>query len=514
MLSETSGPLTKKRDGIGASPALLLGCASLVLHALANGHYGIFRDELYYIVCGERPAWGYVDHPAVVPLLAAWSHDIFGNFVAGFRLIPAILISLTVVAAAQFARLLGGGGFAQWLTGLSVLLAPLFLVQGVLFISDVFQPLTWLGLGWVLVRLEQTGDERWWLAFGAIVGFSFNTKYLIGFYVLALGVGLLATPQRKSLLRPWVYLGALLAFGMFLPNLLWQYVHGWPFLEFSRAAAAGKNLALSPLAFLGQQVMLSGPATTVVWLCGLGACIVRPKIKLAPAFAIAWLLLVVLFVGSHGKAYYLCPIYPALLAFGGVRIEEWMSRAVARSAAVLTLVILGAATIPFGLPILPVNVFIRYEQAIGLVPSVGERQVLNALPQYYADMFGWREMAEKVAAIYAALPPADQARAVFFGRNYGEAAAIDVLGRDLKLPPAISSHNSYYLWGPHGADGSVVIIVGGNPDEYAAQFASVEVVGKTDSMYAMPFETNRPIYLLRGLKGSLIDNWPRLKHYE
>jgi hypothetical protein len=499
---------------IRASPSLLLGCACLVLHALANGHYGIFRDELYYIVCGERPDWGYVDHPAIVPLLAAWSHAIFGNSVWGFRLIPALVMAITVMAATDFARALGGGRLAQWLTGLCVLLAPIFLLEGLIFISDLFQPLTWLGLGWVLLQLERTDDERWWLAFGAIAGFSLNTKYLIAFYVLALGVGLMATPRRKSLLRPWLYLGALLAIVMILPNLLWQQAHGWPFIEFGKGAAGGKDLALSPLAYLLQQVVFSGPAATAVWLCGLWACLVHPRLRIAPAFAIAWLILLFTFDLSHGKAYYLLPLYPTLLAFGAVRVENWISHAVARGAVLSGVVLLGAATLPFALPILPVDVFVRYEQAIGLVPSVGERQQTSALPQYYADMFGWREMAEKVAAIYKALPPADRARAVFFGQNYGEAAAIDVLGRDLGLPAAISGHNNYYLWGPRGADGSVVIIVGGSKEHYESLFQSVEVAGRTASGYAMPYEADQPIYVLRGMKQPLGDYWPQAKHFE
>jgi 4-amino-4-deoxy-L-arabinose transferase-like glycosyltransferase len=159
-------------------PALILGLASLALHALANGHYGFFRDELYFIVCGDHPAWGYVDQPPVVPLLAAGLHALFGDFLWGFRLLPALVMSVTVALTAEFTRIVGGGRFAQWLAGACILFAPIFLFQGVVVSTDLFQALTWLGLGWVLVRLEQTGDQRWWLAFGAIAGFSLKPKYL------------------------------------------------------------------------------------------------------------------------------------------------------------------------------------------------------------------------------------------------------------------------------------------------------------------------------------------------
>jgi hypothetical protein len=505
--------MTARTGPIWTRPAVLLAGATLVLHLLANGHYGFFRDELYFIVCGRRLDWGYVDQPALVPLLASWSHGLFGDFLLGFRLLPALALTATVALTCEFARVVGGGRFAQWLAGVCVLLGPMFLLDGVLFSTDMFQALTWLALGWVLVRLEQTGNERWWLAFGAIAGISLNTKYLIGFYVVALAVGLLATPQRRSLLHRWVYLGALLAGLMLLPNLLWQQAHGWPFIEFGNGSVSGKNVEMPPLGFFLQQAAFTGPLAMIVWLCGLWAGAVRPRLAVARAFPIAWLILLLAFDASHGKAYYLSAIYPTLLVFGAVQIERWLVNAVARTAALAGVVVLGALMAPFTLPILPVDVFIRYQKAVGYMPSVGEHQRLGVLPQYYADMFGWPEMATTIAAVYGSLPPQDRARAVFFGNNYGEAAAIDVFGGRLGLPPAVSGHNNYYLWGPRGHDGSVIIIIGGDRKHYEELFDSIEIAGRVHTPYAMPYETDQPIYVLRGMRPSLEDYWPEVKSY-
>ncbi|HEX3754004.1 MAG TPA: glycosyltransferase family 39 protein [Rhizomicrobium sp.] len=508
-----AGGTTEKLSRLLARPSVPLALACLALHAFAAGHYGFFRDELYFIVCGDRPDWGYVDQPSVVPLLASWSHAIFGDFLWGFRLLPALALTATVALTAEFVRLIGGGRFAQWLAGLCVLLGPIFLIQGVLFSTDMFQPLTWLGLAWILVRLEQTADERWWLAFGGVAGFSLNTKYLIAFYLAALAIGLLATPLRKSLLRPWVYLGALLTVLMVLPNMGWQAAHGWPFIALGKAGASGKNVAMSLPAFFVQQIVLIGPLAVVVWLCGLLAGMVRPKVAVARAFPIAWLILFVVFDVTHGKAYYLAPLYPALLAFGATRIEDWMRNAVARGAALAAVAALGILGAPMTLPILPIGTFLRYEKAVGFAPSAGEHQTLGMLPQYYADMFGWPEMAKTVAQVYWALPPRARAHAVFFGNNYGEAAAIDIFGRRLGLPPAISGHNNYYLWGPRGHDGSVMIIIGGRPQHYAELFRSYGVAGHIETPLAMPYETNQPIYVLRGMKIPLRDYWPKVKSY-
>ena len=494
-------------------PAVLLATACFVLHALANGHYGFFRDELYFIVCGQHPDWGYVDQPPLIPLLAAGAHAVFGDFLWGFRLLPALVMSATVAATAEFTRLVGGGRFAQWLAGLCVLVAPIFLLMGVLFFTDMFQALTWLGLACVLVRLEQTGDERWWLAFGAIAGFGFNSKYTILFYLAALAIGLLATPRPKSLLRPWIYLGALVAGIMMLPNLMWQQAHGWPFLELGKAAVGGKNAGMSPPAFLLQQILYIGPWAAPVWLCGLWACISRPPLAVGRAFAIAWLALALMFDALHGKPYYLYAIYPILLAFGAQRIEGWTRAPAARGAVLAGVALLGLLAAPFTLPILPVETFVRYQKAIGFMPSVGERLTSAALPQYYADMFGWPQMAAKVAAVYRALPPQDRARAVFYGENYGQAAAIDVFGPRLGLPRAVSGHNTSWLWGPQGHDGSVVIIIGGEPEHYAELFQSFQVAGRIDAPYAMPYETGKPIYVLRGMKTPLVAYWPQTKLY-
>jgi hypothetical protein len=139
---------------------------------------------------------------------------------------------------------------------------------------------------------------------------------------------------------------------------------------------------------------------------------------------------------------------------------------------------------------------------------------VGSLPQYYADMFGWREMAEKIAAVYESLPSQDRLHAVFFGNNYGEAAAIDVFGRSLGLPPAIGGHNNYYLWGPRGHDGSVIIIIGGSEEHYAALFRSFEIAGRITTRYVMPYETDQPIYVLRGLRMPFESLWPTVKHYE
>jgi 4-amino-4-deoxy-L-arabinose transferase-like glycosyltransferase len=502
-------------SGKFAVPSILLGMATLILHLVFNNRYGVFSDELYFIVCGWHPAWGYVDQPPLVPLIAGASHALFGTALLPLRLVPALAMSATVALTAELARILGGGRFAQWLSGLAVLLGSVFLVYGLMLTTDMMQPLTWLGCSWCLVRLAQTKDERWWLAFGVIAGISLTSKYLILFYLAGLAVGILATPLRRSLLRPWLYIGALIALAFAAPSIVWQAAHGWPFLELGKAGVTAKNLVLSPLAFFGQQILFVGPVATLIWLAGLWRWSVKPSMPELRVFPIAYAVTAVLFYGLHGKANYLAPIYPVLLAGGAVAIEGWFAWRPLRWIAIAAVAGIGILMMPLALPVLEPNQYGAYAHALGIPngASATEKGDHSALPLHLAGMIGWPEMAAKVSAIYNALPPDERARAVFYGRDYGEAAALDVYGPALHGPPVVAAHNNYYLWGPRGFDGSVVIVVGNDVLPLMQNYRSITAAGRIDTPYAESFETNLPIYVLRGPRVPLKVLWPKLKFY-
>lgn len=492
-------------------PAACLGLATFALHLWVNGSYGYFRDELYFIVCGRHLAWGYVDQPPLVPLLA-WASDAAFHSLRGLRLAPALAAAGTVALAISAAKMLGGGRYAGWLAGLAVLAGGTLSLDGVLLTTSTLEPLTWLACGVAMIRAEREHEPRWWWAVGAVAGIAFLAKYMIAAYLGCLALGLLATPQRRILAhwQPWA--AVLLATALAAPNLIWQAVNGWPFLAHSAELATHKNLPLSPGAFLLQEVFTLGPPTAPVWLAGLVALGVWRRFADLRWIAIGWLLLILVTVVAHGKPYYPAAAYPLLMAAGAVALEAWLSR-VLRAAFFIALMAGAAAIAPLILPVLPIQGFIAYQRLLGLHPSTGERVALGDLPQYYADMFGWRELAEAVGTAYAALPAADRRQAVFFGRNYGEAAAIDVFGAPWNLPPAISGHESYFLWGPRGHDGSVMLIYGGTRDDWLKRFRSVEAVGHVDNPLGMPSESDQTLWLCRDSFHTLQDRWPLLRHY-
>lgn len=499
-----------------AYPAIVLATITLALHLVVNNGYGVYSDELYFMVCGQHAAFGYVDQPPLVPWIAGLSHALFGTALLPLRLVPALAMTATVALTAEFARALGGGRFAQWLAGLTVLFGGVFLVDGLLLGTDMMQPMTWLGCGWCLLRLAQTRDERWWLAFGVIAGVSLLSKYLILFFLAGLAVGVVATPLRRSLSQRWIYLGAAIALVIASPSVIWQAMHGFPFLELGEAAVNGKNLAQSPLAFFGQQLLFVGPVAALVWIAGLWRFAVKPGLSELRAFPIAYAVMAAIYLTLHGKAYYIAPMYPVLLAGGAVTIEERLAWRPLQGVVLVAITGVGALLAPLALPILPPENYASYATALGIPKGAAamERGKISPLPTHLAGMFGWREMAARISAVYNALPKDERARAVFYGRDYGEAAALDIYGPALNGPPVVAGQNNYFLWGPRGFDGSVVIVLSGDVTPLMKNYRSIEVVGHIDSPFAQSWEAHMPIYVLRRPRLPLKTLWPQLRFYE
>ena len=495
---------------------LYLALAKFILHLLYNGRYGYFRDELYYIICGDRLDFGYVDMPPFTPLMARLSRLLFGDSLLGLRILPALAGAATVLLAGLIARKLGGGRFAQALAALSVIVSGVILNFSVMLTNNAFDLLFWTLAAYILILIIKDNRPRLWLAFGLVAGIALQNKYSIAFFVVAMGVGLLLSPARKSLWSVWLLAGAALAFLSFLPNLLWQINHGLPFVELNRNAVLYKNAPLSPLQFLFSQFMEAHPLNFLLLLAGLFFLLLAPSMKLFRGFGWAYLVLFVFFLFSRGKTYYISPIYPVMLAAGALAFERavkkkhwnWL-----KPASIILLLTTGAAFAPFALPVLPVEKYIAYSRSLGIGPPAIERSKIGSLPQHYADQFGWRELAETVAHVYAALPEADKKECGIFTRNYGEASAINYFARGRGLPWASSGHNNYWIWGPGERSGAVVIIIGGHREDYTDHYSEVIEVARHTSEYAMPYESNLPIFVCRGPLRPIPSIWPRVKNY-
>ena len=317
------------------------------------------------------------------------------------------------------------------------------------------------------------------------------TKHSTLFFGFAVFVGVLLTPERKAFAQRWIWIGGALALLIFLPNLIWQIQHGWPTIELlENVKVTGKNVVLNPVEFLLRQGFMLNPFTTPVWLAGLWFVFFWSAGKRYRMLGWSYLVLLATFILMEAKDYYLAPFYPILMAAGGVL------------AALLTL------------PLLPPEQYLKFMRGVGITPPRNEVSHTSEMPQHLADQFGWEEMVEKVAGVYQSLPAEERAKACIFAGNYGEAGAIDLFGAHFGLPKAISGHQNYFLWGPRGCSGEVVITVGEPPADVRKSFEEVIETVRPYHPYAMPWENRNPICIARKPKFASIEEvWPRVKEY-
>lgn len=486
----------------------LLALAKLAIHLAFIQGYGFFRDEYYYLACGRHLSWGYVDHPPLGPWLVWLVTSVFGESLIALRVVVALSGVALIILTGYLARELGGGRFAQGLAALAAVTVPWWLSIQHTFQINAFEPLFWMGCALLYMRIKNTGNERLWLWFGVVAGFGLLNKHSLLFFGLAFATGLVVARDWKSLTSRWCWAGGLIALLLYAPHLVWQAANLWPFREFASHAALHKNAVLPPLTFVTEQIMPMNPLTFPVWFAGLVALVAAARFRAYRALGWTYLVAFLVFYAMHGKNYYLAPAYPMLLAAGAVVLEHWRWR----HALVPLVALSGIIIMPFGIPVLKPETFLRYAKALGVEEVPQERHQRAPLPQFYADMFGWKEMAEQVGRVYHSLPPHEQAQACVFGQNYGEAGAVEYYAKAFGLPPAISGHNSYWLWGP-GRCGDVMIVIGGNPADARQIYAEVVAAGETFHPYAMPYENHRTIWICRKPKTDLHSVWARVKSY-
>jgi hypothetical protein len=496
---------------------ILFSGVALLVHLLTSGRYGYFRDELYYIACARHLAFGYVDQPPLSILLLHLSEVLLGNSLFAIRLLPALAGAATVALTGLIARELGGRGSAIALACAGSLCALFNLAVGNFFSMNAFEPLFWMGCMYLTVRIISGGSPILWLWFGALLGLSLENKHSTAFFAAGIFVALLLTQERRHFAGKWIWFGGLIAFAIALPNILWQLRNHWPTYELlSNIAHSDKNVALSPAQFILQQIVFMNPATLPLWLAGLCWVFGSRDGRRYMALGIIYLVMLAEFIILHGKSYYLAAAYPMLLAAGGVAVERVFAKRLkwCKPALLVAILATGALFAPLAVPVLPPAKLVAYMRAIHLEPPRTETSHTAPLPQLFADQFGWQEMVASVAHVYHHLRPEDEKRAAIFCQNYGEAGAIDFFGPKFGLPPAISGHQNYFLWGSRDWTGEVLLVLDTRDDEEREQFASVEDLGQiVSSPWAMPFERRTHIYLCRDLKTNVREFWPHVKKW-
>jgi hypothetical protein len=492
-----------------------LAIAAVALHVGFSGRYGYFRDELYYAACGQHLAWGYVDHAPLAPFLARLSRAFLGDSLPALRFLPALAAAAKVFLGGWLARELNGEKYAQFLAAFCVLLAPIYLTFDSFFSMNAFEPVFWMLCAAIVLRILNGGNPKLWILFGLIAGLGILNKHSMFFFGSGIAVGLLAMSARKHFWKPWIWLGGGMAFLCFLPNLLWEIHNGWPTLALFHAVMGTKYVIVSPWEYIWQQTLLTHPLAVPIWIAGLYFLLRDPLGRKYAVLAWAYFTVLAEMLILHGKIYYLAPAYIMLLAAGSVWIELRLVPRVGawfRPAVAVPLLIGGLIAAPLAMPILPVEAAIRYTRFWDVQAIHVENIPASELPQLFADMFGWQEQVRAVAGVFKTLPAAERAQAVVLAYNYGEASALDYFGSKLGLPPAVSGHNQYGLWGPGAMTGQVAVAIGFSESQLRQFYDEVTPVASVWSHYAIPEESPLTIFVCRRPRKSLQESWEQWKY--
>jgi 4-amino-4-deoxy-L-arabinose transferase-like glycosyltransferase len=478
-------------------PVLLVAGVMFVGLMALSGAYGFHGDEMYYVVAGQHPAFGYVDQPPLTPFLSAASVALLGVSPTAIRLLPALEMAFVVILVALIARELGGSRRAQILAAITAALSG-YLGAGHLDTTTEPDLLAWAIILWLLVKLLAGGDRRLWLAVGIVAGIALENKDTILFLGAGLVVGLVLTRRWDVLRSPWAWAAIGIALLLWAPNLTWEATNGWPQLTMARAISqyADDNRGqIVPLLWL-----FSGPFLFPVSVAGL-VWFLRTKAA-APwrAIGIAALVALALVVISGGKAYYALGTAPVFMAAGAILLDRWLARGHIRlkAASFTTAAVLSGALIAYlTLPFLPLATY-----ATTSLPS--------AVPDT-ANEVGWPQFVSTVEGVVATLPADERAHAVILTNDYSEASPLELLGTG--LPPVYSGHNSFWDWGPPPADRTVVVHVGDwRPADWSQFFVGCHVVATIDNGLGINNgEQGKAVSVCTGLRAPWTTLWPSLR---
>jgi hypothetical protein len=502
---KTDSPVSSETRSAGDLWLLIAMAAATVLVHVFTGHqYGFQRDELATLEDARHLAFGYVAYPPITPSFGRLSLILFGTSLMGFRFFAAVAQAVALVFLGLMARELGGRRGAQIVAAAAGV--PFALGGGALMQYVSFDYLCWVLTAYFIIRLLKSDDARWWAAIGTAIGFGMESKYTMGFFVIAIVAGVVLTPARKYFASKWLWIGVALSILVFLPNLIWQAQHHFVSLDFLKhihTRDVGEGRADG---FLPQQLQLTLLATPLA-LAGLYFYLIAPAGRRFRMLGWMYVVTLAAFAVAKGRWYYMGPAYPMLYAAGAVWGEQWLASmrhgwaAAARSAAWLALVCDAVFLFAIALPSAPIN-SLRWKFASKINGDLVEE-------------VGWPELTAEVARIWDSLPAPDRARAGILAANYGEAGAIALYGPHYGLPRPMSGVNSFWAKG-YDPGAETLIVLGYSQRFRDANFSSCALAGHTPNPYGIVNEEtgeHPDIFVCRGMKQSWPEFWKDFQYY-
>ena len=489
---------------------LLMALCGILIHILLNGQYGFHRDELDVLMNARQLDWGYVAYPPFTPFIARIGLELFGESLRGLRVFSAIAQGIVMVLAGLMARDMGGRRSAQVLSALAVFIAPIALMAGTWIMYFAFDYLWWVLVAFFMVRLLVTDDARYWLGIGAGIGFGMMTKFTMAFWVIALVVALLITPARKYLRSKWLYLGAALAFLIYLPNCIWQLQHDFISLDFLTAIHERDVRWGRADDFLIEQLYgTTNPFSLPLWTFGLSLCLFGASMKRFRILGWMFIVTFLLFLLNQGRAYYVAPAYVMLLAAGCVGFETWLETRAEKIRR------LGFGLL-WGMQVIGSLIGIILMKPIAPINSP-LCETTSGANEDVVEMIGWPDLTEQVAGIYQSLPENEKPRTVILTGNYGEAGALDLYGDPYNLPRIISGTNSLWYRGYGEPEPETVIVVGFEGAYASNFFRSCKYSGTVTNAYQIKNEEttyHTGLYVCRDPRRPWKDMWQEMQWFQ
>jgi len=495
---------------------IIFAAVYLLFRLLFIDSYGYFRDELYYIACGQRLALGFIDHPPFIAFITHFITELLGTSLFALHIVPVLTVIAIFFLTSEMVKQMGGGKYAAFLAAIAAAASPHYLGDSNILSMNIFDKFFWTLSFLLAINILNRQKSSTYIWLGIVLGLGMMNKISVLFLIFGLFIGLILTEKRKLFLNKWLYFCIALAFLLFSPYIIWEIQNGFPTMEFMRNAAENKNMPLSPGQFTLGCALENNFFSFVIMLAGLGFYLFGKSAKPYRIFGWAFLAIYLTMVLQRAKVYYISPVNPIMLAGGAILIEQFIGKINwnwLKPALIILLIVSASALAPFAIGMLPVDSFIAYSQWIGLTPPASERHEFGLLPQHFADQFGWEQLTAAAAQAYHSLTPQEQSSCLIYAHNYGESGAVEFFGRQYNLPPVICGHNSYWFWKPDIDSVDVIICIGGDAEDYAGDFASVELFTVHTHPLAMPYESGLNIFICRDFNKTLDEVWDEIKAF-
>jgi hypothetical protein len=508
----------KNRRSTYASFILIFVFIKVSLNLLAMSRFGFQRDEFLHLVLADHLDWGYKEVPPFIALLAKITITIFGNTVFDARIFPTICSGIIVWLTGMITVEFGGKKFAIALACLAIIFSPAFAASGYLFEPVVFDQLWWVLAVWLLTKYCNTSSIKYLYFLGIVIGIGFLTKYTMAFFTFALIIGLVISKQRKLLLNRHIIGAALVAFLIFLPNVIWQFHHHLPVITHMQTLQKEQLDSIKPSDFIVQQLVVNGIAL-FIWLTGLIFLLFSFRLHKFQFLAFAFILIFVFYLVMNGKNYYLFGAYPMLFAAGAFGFERWLktSSYPLRALVIALFTLPNLLVFPVALPVLSLNqtmaIFRTGQENFPILNFivVWDDNKIHPITQNYGDMLGWEELTAKVAKTWQSLTPEQQKHTQIYADNYGEAGALNHFGKLYHFPEVISLNSSFALWAPEDLNGQYIIYVddhgGDNVKKFQVNLESYHMTGAVENPLSV--EKGTAIFLLVHPKPALNEQYRR-----